>query len=242
MSELATIFYMKRCDKGSNKHFYHTVYEKELENFRNSSSFKLLEVGVLEGAGIASWLEYFPNARKIVGLDLFDRVSQEDVAVLSNPKVQSIKADSTKVVLSEHLSPVTEKFDVIIDDGMHSPRANRETFVNLIPYLKKTGTYFIEDVWPLDVMTKRELNHRWIRTHQDRFNDVEYSEFLDALKNYDVQRFDLRRISGHPDSYIFKVKHKKSAPNESPRNNDQEQSVIPESVPEPTGIQQESQE
>ena len=33
------------------------------------------------------------------------------------------------------------KFDFIIDDGAHYPEANRLTFENCYPFLKKNGTY-----------------------------------------------------------------------------------------------------
>lgn len=205
---LNEIFTKNCCDRGELKHHYHTVYEKELEKYKTSTTFKLLEVGIYKGAGISSWIDYFPNAKNIIGIDIFDRVDPSSISILNNKKVKWIQGDSATVNLSEHLS-TRERFDVIIDDGMHSPRSNKETFLNLIPFLKKTGVYFIEDVWPIDIMSKAELNHRWIKTHPERFALQEYNKFLSVLNDYEVTRIDLRKISKCPDSYLFKIEYKK---------------------------------
>ena len=39
-----------------------------------------------------------------------------------------------------------EKFDIIIDDGLHEPKANLNFFFNSIHKLKENGIYIIEDV------------------------------------------------------------------------------------------------
>ena len=44
------------------------------------------------------------------------------------------------------LDTIDEKFDIIIDDGLHTAEANLITLDILFPYLKKGGTYVIEDI------------------------------------------------------------------------------------------------
>ena len=71
--------------------------------------------------------------------------------------------------------------------------------------LKKNGRFYVEDVWPLDVMTMEEMQHWWIQKHPDRYNILEMNKFLKEIEDKDVKRFDLRKQSGQPDSYIIRV-------------------------------------
>lgn len=207
---LKEIFDKHQCDRGSIKHRYDIVYEKELNMYHKVPSVKMIEVGVFKGAGICSWLDYFPsNLKKIIGIDIFTRTDPHELGIYSpddSEKIRLIKEDSTTIDLSVHLSKNRrEKFDIIIDDGMHSPESNARTFTNLVPYLKKSGVYFIEDVWPLDIMTTKERKHYWVERHKHLYKDEKWDFFMKSLDGYNVERFDLRETSGHPDSYLFKV-------------------------------------
>jgi hypothetical protein len=71
--------------------------------------------------------------------------------------------------------------------------------------LSDDGAYYVEDVWPLDEMTEKELNHQWIRRHQDDYNDVEMNKFLKEIEGWEAKRFDLRK-QAEPDSYIIRLK------------------------------------
>lgn len=195
-----------KSDK-SEKHYYHTVYEPIFENYLEDITFCLLEIGIFKGNSISAWLEYFPKARKIIGIDIFNRIDPKDIPILKNERVTWIKGDSTK---SETFSKNIIKpiFDIIIDDGMHTPRANADTFKCAMPYLKNNGIYFIEDIWPLDKMTLIEKKHKWITDvkRKDQYTDEEYQYFLNTISGYNIEQFDLRKLSGQPDSYIFKIK------------------------------------
>jgi hypothetical protein len=100
------------------------------------------------------------------------------------------------------------KFDIIIDDGMHTPTANKETFLNLKRLLKKEGVYFIEDVWPLELMNDKELEHQWLQRYPDRYNSMDNQLFLNALEQSDLRvlRHDNRKLTKQPDSYIIELR------------------------------------
>lgn len=202
---LKEIFDKHHCDK-SSRHSYHDVYGPLLEKYRGKKSFKLLEVGILRGESLASWVEYFPDAKMICGIDTFDRVrNPSEISILNGdaPNVKYFKGDSMEIALPKNIG----LFDVIIDDGLHTPLANGKTFSNLSKYLKKDGIYIIEDVWPLDVMTANELSHPWLhrKGNKGKYTMDNYRYFLSCLDGYDVQRHDMRHISGNPDSYIFAI-------------------------------------
>jgi len=61
-----------RTDKSSGGHNYLTLYERYFAPIR-SERVKILEIGVLNGASLAVWEEYFPNGT-IIGADINNAV------------------------------------------------------------------------------------------------------------------------------------------------------------------------
>lgn len=201
---LEELFNKYGCDK-AKKHLYHTVYEKEFDTLRNEA-INILEVGVFRGDSIRAWLDYFPNAT-IYGIDVFKRVVPNDIDILQHERVKWLKADSTNIAVRSQIKKQWPRirFDIIIDDGLHTPDANAKTLHNLFPLLKKNGKYYVEDVWPIDIMTMDEMNHYWIQKHPDRYNILEMNKFTREIEGKDIKRFDLRPFSNEPDSYIIRV-------------------------------------
>ena len=186
------------CDK-SYRHSYHEVYEPHFEPLRNEK-INILEIGIFEGLSTSAFLDYFPNAT-IYGVDIFTRLNPEDVPVLEHERVKWAKGDST---IMKELPWEDVKFDIIIDDGKHTPEANKLTFENMFPYLKEDGMYFIEDVHPLDIMSDKDWEFHWLRDNPNDFNMEKMNEFLDVVNQYKTARYDLRE-NNVLDSYIFKV-------------------------------------
>lgn len=208
MSDLYSIFSKYGCDKGA-KHRYDQVYGPEFEALRNEP-IKILEVGIFRGESMRAWLEFFPNAT-VYGIDIFTRVEAKDLDVLNHERVKWLKADSTKAIVRTLIDAEwgEVEFDIIIDDGLHTPLGNADTFTNLFPYIKDGGSFYVEDVWPLDIMTQVEMNHPWIKKYPERYNMTDWEVFEKAInkQNYSsIKRFDNRIVSGQGDSYIIKVK------------------------------------
>ena len=61
-------------DKASGGHNYLDFYEDNLNFFQNET-FTMLEIGGLNGASLAMWSKYFPNAR-VVCVDINPAVKQ----------------------------------------------------------------------------------------------------------------------------------------------------------------------
>lgn len=201
---LKEIFKKYKCDKGS-KHSYELVYEKDFELLRNQK-INILEVGIFKGESMSSWIEYFPNAT-VYGIDIFTRVKEADIGILKHPRAEYLKADSTKLEIVSIIKsnwPDVE-FDIIIDDGLHTPLANKETFLNLINFLKINGAFYIEDVWPLDKMSDEEMKHYWIKKHPTEYTKENMNVFLDSIKGYNLEIFDNRKTSKEPDSVVYKI-------------------------------------
>tara|TARA_B110000503_G_scaffold60382_1_gene95934 strand:+ start:1512 stop:2126 length:615 start_codon:yes stop_codon:yes gene_type:complete len=201
---LKELFNKYGCDK-AKKHHYDTVYQPEFEPLQNES-INILEIGVFKGESASAWIDFFPNAT-VYGLDIFVRVSAEDVPILQHPRVKWLKGDSTHPSVSGAIQKAWPdvQFDIIIDDGLHTPEANAQTFKNLFPFVKSTGSYYVEDVWPLDIASQKDLQHYWLQKSPDIYNMLKMNMFLNQIDDKRVERFDLRKLSGQGDSYIIKV-------------------------------------
>lgn len=157
------------CDRG-RQHGYDRVYSQLPPPAR------MLEIGIWKGAGIAAWLDYWPQVH-ITGLDTFQRLPANQIAILRHPRVSWHQGDSRTFRLPG-------PFDLIIDDGDHRVDAQRETFDNFHTALAPGGAYFIEDVRP---------------------GQPGYENLLDALEGYRVTHHDLRKGRA-ADSYLLEIR------------------------------------
>ena len=192
-----------KCDK-SSKHSYELCYEKHFLPVKNEP-INILEIGIFKGESMKVWLEYFPNAT-VYGIDIFQRIKENELPILKNPRVKYLKLDSiseqAKQIITENWGDI--KFDFIIDDGLHTPVANRLTFLNFINFLKNDGVFFIEDVYPID---KMEKPHPWFKQSGriEQYTLKQYQKFIETLQSFNVTHIDNRKITKQPDSYIIEI-------------------------------------
>lgn len=129
------------ADKSSRFHHYLDFYQKQLPD-RNFSG-RLLEIGIMDGASMKMWREYYPNA-EIVGIDIFDKqhLYSSDWGVPES--VRMLQVNGTVEPMARELG----MFDVIIDDGSHFMHDQQHSFEILYySQLNKGGVYVIEDLW-----------------------------------------------------------------------------------------------
>lgn len=196
------------CDKAS-KHSYELVYEKDFEKLKNLP-INILEIGVFKGNSVKVWLEYFPNAT-IYTIDTFQRVPHTDVDVLQDPRVIWKECDSLSVETQDLWKDI--KFDIIIDDGLHTSIANKLTFLNFFDKLKIGGAYYVEDVIQHNIVTPKDrLEGSWKETFKNIFYEKNgsisnYNNMLETFrrKGKSVFIYDLRELSDHIDSCIIKI-------------------------------------
>ena len=142
---LKEIFVKHKCDKGI-KHRYWEIYQNDFEPKRKEP-INILEIGTFKGESTNAWLEYFSQA-KIYTIDTFERVKAIDLPSLENPSKRA-QLDSTSQSCNTHFLNEKIKFDIIIDDGLHTPEGQRLP-QRLFEFVKPQGAYYIEDVWMLD--------------------------------------------------------------------------------------------
>jgi hypothetical protein len=199
---LKNLFEKYNSDKGQ-KHHYDIFYDEEFKNLKEKE-INFLEIGILEGSSLKTWIEFFPNAT-IFAIDILPKNSVE---ILNHPRVKYLQHDSTDIKIIDEIKKWNVAFDIVIDDGLHTPYANQKTFENIFSFLSSTGKYYIEDFFPMHIMTENDYNNncgKFIKKNDHNWNLKNVNNFLNFLKKYEYSTFDLRSKSGYQDSFIIKI-------------------------------------
>ncbi len=126
-------------DKASFHHNYLEFYEGFFAPLRNEA-LTILEIGVLNGASLKTWEEYFPNA-KVIGADIMPATKKfEQGRVVIELLDQSNIEELTRVAVKHG------PFDIIIEDGSHMWEHQITTLRTLFPFVKDGGIYVVEDL------------------------------------------------------------------------------------------------
>jgi hypothetical protein len=153
-------------------HGYGEAYEKFLRPFlaRREERLTLVEIGILNGSGLAIWCDLFPNAR-VIGLDIdlsnfkANRPSLEAAGAFSvnQPELHEFnQLDFGKAtrILANILGH--KKVDIAIDDGCHSIESIEITLRAMVPHMANDFVYFIEDNFDsYDELAHRYKKWRW---------------------------------------------------------------------------------
>lgn len=153
-AQFVSLFSKNGSDK-STTHSYHHVYASLICNSKTPIR-SILEIGIgtnnvnlpsnmgrkgRPGASLRSWQELLPNAT-IIGADI-----DEDILIFEN-NINSFLLDQTS---NESWGELKLKlkgnhFDLIIDDGLHSPLANLKTIRHSLDLLSPKGVLVVEDI------------------------------------------------------------------------------------------------
>lgn len=201
------------CDKGAY-HEYDFVYYPDTVEMRHEE-INILEVGVSKGNSIKAWLDYFDKA-SVYCIDIFARFSESKVDILNHPRVHHLKWNSTHFRTGNAVKETWGNdidFDIIIDDGAHNPRDQRRTFLNLWPFLKPTGIYYVEDFVPED--TYDYCEKKWRETNgkvlpdpkSDKFSELRYNQFYTDISKYTVTKYPFYKITNRTGNCLIKIQH-----------------------------------
>ncbi len=116
-------------------HGYTNFYDELLSHLQNSP-INFLEIGILNGASLMMWSEYFPNA-KIYGVDI------NPYPHLNSDKITTIVTNQEK---EEDLLALPDNLHVIVDDGGHTMLQQQLTLKVMFNKLLPGGTYILEDL------------------------------------------------------------------------------------------------
>jgi hypothetical protein len=145
-------------DLSNTGHNYTILYHDLFKHFQDKE-IRLFELGIgtnnpnlpssmgingVPGASLFGWREYFPKA-KIYGADVDKNI------LFNTDNIKTYYCDQLNTKSIEDMwnlnDELKDEFDIIIEDGLHTPEANINFFENSIHKLKKNGYYIIEDVY-----------------------------------------------------------------------------------------------
>ena len=153
-------------------HGYGETYAEFLKPlFANQKErITLVEVGILNGSGLAIWCDLFPNAR-IIGLDLDLRNFNKNRAFLEShgafskntPELfefDQLDLPKARTILRDVLGDA--KVDIAIDDGCHSIESIEITLEAILPHMANSFVYFVEDNFDtFDGLAHKHTNFHW---------------------------------------------------------------------------------
>lgn len=139
------------CDKGS-VHSYIDVYEEIFAPYRHTAS-RVLEIGLMTGASLRMWEEYFDKEGvEVCGVDLCDRphdglADLRPLIAEGTHRISLLDATNTQQVEDAFGAAC---FDVIIDDASHALVQQFDIYAVFKDRLSPGGIYVIEDVEKID--------------------------------------------------------------------------------------------
>ena len=157
--ELKMLFDICGSDK-SNNHNYHILYSYIISQLGRDSNLNLLEIGLgtnnpklvssmgyhaRPGASLFAFRAYLPNS-SIYGADI-----DKDI-LFESERIKTTYVDQLDYTTFEGINTAfgNIKYDIIIDDGLHSIGANFNTLLFALGALKPKGWLIIEDIHILD--------------------------------------------------------------------------------------------
>jgi hypothetical protein len=150
-----------------------TVYQEIFNKL--PSNCRILEIGIgsndskmvsnigaagIQGASLRAYAEKFPNS-EIFGAD-FDRNT-----LFQEKNIETFWANQMEIESLESLykSTGSKPFDLIIDDGLHSPIANINTLIWGLKKIKPSGWIVIEDISIRSVPIWKLIDSLMIKTN-----------------------------------------------------------------------------
>lgn len=129
----------KVSDKWS---IYLSTYDHIFSEYRDRP-VRILEIGVQNGGSLEIWQKYFPNAEIIVGCDVNLACGN---LVFDSRKIKISVGDANTDETERDIISMSEKYDIIIDDGSHLSSDIIRSFARYFPHLSEGGMYIAEDL------------------------------------------------------------------------------------------------
>eukprot|EP00747_Dinoflagellata_sp_TGD_P180947 gnl/TRDRNA2_/TRDRNA2_34252_c0_seq1.p1 gnl/TRDRNA2_/TRDRNA2_34252_c0~~gnl/TRDRNA2_/TRDRNA2_34252_c0_seq1.p1 ORF type:complete len:413 (+),score=13.90 gnl/TRDRNA2_/TRDRNA2_34252_c0_seq1:59-1297(+) len=129
-------------------HEYTRLYDLLFPPLRRCTMSAVLEVGlghidllgIRSGSSLRAWRDIFPLAN-VTGLD----INSTYVAAAQGSRLHTHVCDTQNSTLVQRTLG-SASFDLIVDDGLHTPFAQRATMKALWPHLRYGGLYVVEDL------------------------------------------------------------------------------------------------
>ena len=183
---LTTLANKYESDKGNTsgcKHYYTLKYQEIISDIIKNDDIELLEIGFNYSntdtiPSLMMWNDYFNKNITLTGFDI-------------NPKFSIFNKNNITIVIGDQsnendLNQLTNKYDIIIDDGYHASKHQQISFKVLWKNVKPGGYYIIEDLHyqpePETCMKTLDLFQNW---KNGNWITSEYITQLDEINQFD---------------------------------------------------------
>jgi len=139
MNDLKKFFYSNNKNVISKWSHYFDVYEQYFSKYRGKE-ICFVEIGVYQGGSLQMWKEYFGPKAKIYGIDINPACKQ-----FEDEQITIIIGDQGNKKFLEEVKLQIPNIDILLDDGGHTMKQQKNTFEVLFSHIKKNGIYLCED-------------------------------------------------------------------------------------------------
>jgi trans-aconitate methyltransferase len=150
-------------DKAGQRQLLH-VYEEYFEELR-ATELVLVEIGVLGGASLRMWREYFPRAQ-IFGIDV-----DPEAEAHADDRITVLIGSQSDTRFLDTVLERTGRPDIVLDDGSHHARDQITTLLHFWRHVKPGGIYVVEDLHT-SYMTEYNMGWRAPGTTMEFLKDV----------------------------------------------------------------------
>lgn len=125
----------------------YTIFYDELFKSKRYDTIDIAEIGILEGASLRMWQEYFPKAN-IYGYEYDNNYIENFKTKFNNERIKlnHINVKNEDSIINEFLKE-NKLYDIIIDDSTHIFEDQIRIIEHSYKYLKPGGILIIEDIF-----------------------------------------------------------------------------------------------
>lgn len=140
MNDLEIFFDQGTGERSHKWRHYFEIYDRYLSKFR-AQKCTYLEIGIEHGGTLDIMRKYLGAQTRIIGVDI-----DASCKALDSHGYEIHIGDQGNKEFVDSLGRNSGPFDIIIDDGGHTPDQQITSFYALFPYLKEGGVYLVEDM------------------------------------------------------------------------------------------------
>lgn len=129
----------------THRHPYTAIYDTFLTPYKYKPDLKFGEIGVLNGASIRMWREYFPQAY-IHGFDIVESYIDK-IKDINGVTSHLVDASRGLVEVLQNECIGGKKFDILLEDASHMLNHQLQFIADAIEYVNPGGLLIIEDIF-----------------------------------------------------------------------------------------------